>query len=414
MRWSLLWIGMALTACVPAHGLCGGETVECSSSDAGPSSIDANLCVPGASVPCRCGSAAGAATCSAEGIFGACTCAPDAGEPPCASGVRRACACGPPGRHGEGTEICRPDRTWGACEGCTCGGVETCTGDDDDCDGTIDEGHVCPDDTLGVTSPFGGTLWVSGRMRTLARAQLVPIYPARGAPFSAEYTFQPTWAMGPHGEIFAVVDSTIRQVAPVDIEGPTPPCRSGETLLRFFAGDVPAYLCGLRYFVGRRVFLMEVTYAQPMGDGSVLVVRGDAAPEVFDPTGRRLFEIDLTEWPDLDARTWVSSMTPEGAMLGTRRCFGDPLAPTCEILVLRVESSGWSVVRRLPTTLEDDRFALLSNGAVVTVEIELEDPTLPTIVVWIDEPGVPPRRLFRETDELDFWTYGTTALYVSP
>ena len=46
-----------------------------------------------------------------------------------------------------GQQTCRGGE-WGACEGEVTGGAEVCNGEDDDCDGVIDEGELCGDDQI--------------------------------------------------------------------------------------------------------------------------------------------------------------------------------------------------------------------------------------------------------------------------
>jgi hypothetical protein len=66
----------------------------------------------------------------------------------CVTGETRSCYTGPPGTEGvgrcaPGTQVCA-DGGWGACEGSTLPAVDRCNGEDDDCDGTVDEGCHCP------------------------------------------------------------------------------------------------------------------------------------------------------------------------------------------------------------------------------------------------------------------------------
>lgn len=65
---------------------------------------------------------------------------------PCEPGTSESCYGGAMGTEGvgpcsAGTRTCSADGTWGACEGEVLPGDETCNGQDDDCDGTIDNGN---------------------------------------------------------------------------------------------------------------------------------------------------------------------------------------------------------------------------------------------------------------------------------
>ena len=63
----------------------------------------------------------------------------------CCPGETRACYSGPTGTENvgicrAGTQTCGPDRTWGGCTGEVTPRAETCNGQDDDCNGQVDNG----------------------------------------------------------------------------------------------------------------------------------------------------------------------------------------------------------------------------------------------------------------------------------
>jgi len=62
-----------------------------------------------------------------------------------------------------GTEVCAPENGWGGCTAQTPAG-ETCNGLDDDCDGRVDEDVVKPTEACAVTNSFGtcSANWVCG------------------------------------------------------------------------------------------------------------------------------------------------------------------------------------------------------------------------------------------------------------
>ncbi len=67
----------------------------------------------------------------------------------CCPGRTRSCYSGPTGTAGvgvckAGTQTCQSDGTWGACTGQVTPSTETCNGRDDDCDGKVGDGALCP------------------------------------------------------------------------------------------------------------------------------------------------------------------------------------------------------------------------------------------------------------------------------
>ncbi|TMQ03295.1 MAG: hypothetical protein E6J91_47530, partial [Deltaproteobacteria bacterium] len=82
----------------------------------------------------------------------------------CATGDACTCADGV-----SGTQVCRPDGSLAACA-CALGSgacptarsVEYCDGLDNDCNGIVDDGEVCPDPTVANTTPFTGGVYLHG------------------------------------------------------------------------------------------------------------------------------------------------------------------------------------------------------------------------------------------------------------
>jgi hypothetical protein len=76
---------------------------------------------------------------------------------PCTQGQMQDCYTGPPNTQGvglcqAGTQLCDSSGQWGQCNGSVVPTVEQCNGDDDDCDGTVDDGN-----------PDGGSVCTTGQ-----------------------------------------------------------------------------------------------------------------------------------------------------------------------------------------------------------------------------------------------------------
>ncbi len=156
---------------LPAGGFCDGQDHECNGL---PSVCTA--CTLGQTQPCYTGPTgtlgvglckSGTQTCTDAGVWGA-TCSgevtpsPDQCDgldhecnglpdtcPACDAGATQPCYTGPAGTEGVGickggTETCGPNGTWGQCLGETLPGTQYCDGNDDTCNGTIDQGAICP------------------------------------------------------------------------------------------------------------------------------------------------------------------------------------------------------------------------------------------------------------------------------
>ncbi len=70
-------------------------------------------------------------------------------QKPCKAGSRRSCYGGPKGTAGKGickvgSQVCLSYGAWGPCRGQVLPRLEVCNKVDDDCDGKVDEGNVCP------------------------------------------------------------------------------------------------------------------------------------------------------------------------------------------------------------------------------------------------------------------------------
>jgi len=137
---------------------------------------------------------------------------PDAGPIPetCIEGTADRCLC-PDGA--EGAAYCRAG-SWGECEcpteppdgdpsaGCREEDPEWCDRRDNDCDGEVDEGHVCPDLSVSNTLPVTGSVW-SYRAGEGIVSVLEPFWPATDDEPLGGFDLRPNPVIpGPDGRVF--------------------------------------------------------------------------------------------------------------------------------------------------------------------------------------------------------------------
>ena len=219
------------------------------SADAGPALPED--CTSGTAAPCGCAMGRGFRYCTETGWSADCEC-------PVPPGVAT----------DGGTDF--PD----ASLPCT-GDPEWCDGADNDCDGLIDEGYVCPDSTVHAALPFSGTVYGYFEYcdTTCYHYSFFPIAPAMPdeSPREADVEIDRTARVlfRPDGEL-AYLDSegTVWRIAEgADPEIPTPPCFSGVPWFDFDGAGRFYYLCGTTV---RR------------GNGEIVHAALPSSPDLFD------------------------------------------------------------------------------------------------------------------------------------
>lgn len=359
----------ASTACTCAVGLGARVCTEdgsygacvCIASDAG--------CLPGTSDPCTCATGDhGAAVCGTDGSFGACRCEPtDAGCTPgdvipctCADGRAGSQRCGAGGWQAclcpdDPGDACLPDRG------------EWCGGGDDDCDGLVDEGHVCPDDTIADAVPFDGTVWMLGRNAT---PTLEEVSPERRT-IALDTSYRPDWATLHEGVLHYLafeMPPVIRRFDPTAPDPALPPLPCTVTYARFGFDGAGRLLvaCGAEAYLE----------GAPLGrlGGELLGVLGSGRLLVTSVEGAALLDRDGVELSRASSADLAGTLYP----LGPAVIMGDEawvtlrrvLHRTSEIVVLHVDAAGaWRIARRV---LDPDFTTAvgLPDGRVIAVSIE--------------------------------------------
>ncbi len=435
------WIAWALATLAVAGGAAGcGDTVH------------AARCEAGTRIACACTSGdAGEQACQGDGTLSECKCslrggdsgASNAGANP-GSNASNAGQGSPAGGQslqggasnaaaGVGGEA-PPMTQGGAVEGgahseggvggeCASPEAEWCDGIDNNCDGEIDNGGVCPDDTVANTEPFTQGAYLLGTIQPGAsdRDAVKRFWPTTAEGFrgpiqgsSNFYNFRPTDGALFYASNFSGLFEYIEGGPDVFVF--TPPCARGVYGQPWFDGvGTPYYWCNATVRRGNGMLVhKDVSLFGVLDDGRAIVTESSRAPDqqdfvVLTPSGKEVSR--LNPRPELAGSfvpDWGSStVSGNHAYVAFLRSFGQQQQ---EFVVYRVdENSVWQRVRRL--AMPDFGVARLavSDGTVFvqTVEdtsfiITAHQPDLTQVVAW------------REVDQSQIHFFGRAQLLVGP
>jgi hypothetical protein len=231
------------------------------------------------------------------------------------------------------------------------------------CDGGIDDGHVCPDDTVRNTVPFDGGVYLQGESRCSGDALQRFWPPPSQTPLGGfdcdanHFAFRPSDGHVFYQATYYQPIAGIRKAGGVSTDPvvPTPPCN--EAVGRQFGFDAAGtlhYQCAdtVRRGNGELVAQPIAQLAGVLADGRIVATRaanrtGALAYVVLDPGGQVLGTLDPHDdfAGRLDAVPESVVVAGDGATVFFRRTMGDGRR---EIVVYRFDmSSGWQLVRRL-------------------------------------------------------------------
>lgn len=357
------------------------------------------LCIEGTSVACACTTgASGAQRCGADGRFAACVCdVPDAALAPL--DAARAPDAARSADAGLDLDV-----------GCTPWLADVCDGLDGDCDGSIDEGHLCPEVIAGPTEPFVGSVWVAGSIepRWLCTSTAIQrLVPSVEATYSTGFECTPTqFAFRPSdGALLYRENALRRDVAGVDDPViPTPPC--DDTVFSRFGFDATErlyYACtGSLHrdgeLLARHVEELEVVL--PSGRSVVARYTDDwrTTFALLDERGDEVSRPDLSDWSgDFEAVVGSATTRGDAAWMLLAREFGFREA-RAELLSVRVDgpTGRWDVVRRVMLDSDEAPYGLaLPDGRVLTLEADSTPSTSQLVERSADGA---PRVLWRELD----------------
>ena len=291
--------------------------------------------------------------------------------------VGSACAAGTGGCRVTGTLVCAPGGAGTTCDAVPGPmAVEACNGVDEDCDGAVDEGEICPDATVRHVAPFSGGVWYTHSTSTCGRQRLFQFWPRFDTSFSYSRfdCHADWWHFRPSDDAlhYAATFSGIFQHTGTGTDTllPTPPCEAREPF-GFDASGQLHYVCdrSLRRGAGDIVSSDVTALLAVTADGRSVVQRGSSiavlrpdgsTATTFDPSSRYTGTMSLS--------TASTSVYGEDVfVIYFRQLTGLP----SELVVLRVDGASRVLqVRRITGTPTGNAssYLALPDGTVFVME----------------------------------------------
>jgi len=349
-----------------------GALLACTSGSASPS--DPVVCT--ADAACTCGDGTrGTARCAADGSIAACLCMPGAGV-----------VCAEPASD------------------------EYCDGLDNDCNGLVDDGEVCPDATVASTVPIAGGVYFQGTIAEGSCADAIErFWPSQSTAFTRSddcYAQYYHFRRSDHALYFQAVFEGLHLVHGSDGgDNPivaTPPCDAMVGRFDFNAAGTLHYQCGVTvYRAGGTIAAQDIRQlVGVLDDGRMLVTRPGAAIDdyaVLDAAGTELSR------PSLAGFTGAIVALPEASTVAGNRAYVAYLRHLAfdkhEIMVFSLdESSAWHRVRRVEIPALELTQLVTSDGTVFVRGHDPDNPTEATERIVAYLPDGTTRVAWREID----------------
>lgn len=363
---------------------CAAAVAACSAS-----SSDGAACIEGQSLQCACTDGrSGAQVCDAAGVLGACECV--GSLPVDDGGVGGAGGTGGLGGAG-GIGVGGAGGVGGVGGAGGVGGndcpllqTEWCDGQDNDCDGQIDNGNVCPDATIANTTAFSDKAYFLGTTSegSCGADALQAFWPQLGTTyFSGFDCYADTYAFRPDNDqiyYFATFSGIRQDLDPDDPVVLTPPC--GDRVGKDFSFDGAGtlyYRCQdtLRRGNGELVAQLIQRLVTVLADGRSIVVRASSLASgttyaVLDTDGNEISRLephadyigDLTTLPEAASR----STDGQAAYVLFHREWGQDQEELVAFTLTPVNE--WLPVRRVQVDAIGMNQLVLSDGTIFVRE----------------------------------------------
>jgi hypothetical protein len=294
-------------------------------------------------------------------------------------------------------------------DGRTCDPVEWCDGVDNDCNGVIDDGYVCPDPSVSNTLPFVDGAYFQGTTAegSCGADALQRVWPTKSNTYYAGFDCYADLFQFRRNDWQLFYQSTfsgIRQDGAPDGGDPiipTPPCGDGVSGYFGFESDSTLYYqCGtsLRRGNGEAVTGLN-RLAGVLDDGRTIVMRSFGSSgsrfEVADKAGQTATVLDVANF--------VGTMTPQpnattirgnDAFVLFSRALGQN--PTELVMFRLTPSNQWLLVRRVPSARVGMWPLALSDGTILVRERDPATTFDERIVVF--PPGGSETVIWREAE----------------
>lgn len=331
-----------------------------------------------------------------------------------------ACTVGLGNCQATGEIVCSPDGSARCTANAGQAFGELCNDEDDDCDGEVDNGNVCPDSTVANTKPFTSGVWYLSTTGTCGVAYVLQIYPTvNETTYYSSFPCDARWWYFRPGDDELLYSVSFYNTIELHNQGQAPTVLlTSPVNIRSFGADAQnrTYYLGQDWALRRdynEILATDVDVLSAVAaDGRTLIIR-DSQLQILSEDGETVVPIDPQAGFSGTVQVRTSTVTVDGNdlfLVYTRQL---PSGQS-DIGVFRIDATN---------QLELVRRQLLAPGTQLGNAIALPDGT---ILEMTQDPDATSEQLirryapdgttsviWRET-ETDFGIHGLTQLMVGP